>query len=292
MAKQTFSVGQVLTADQMTSLQQTAMGGGSATAKTASYVLVAADAGSTVIMNSGSATTITVNTSLFSAGDTVLIINQGAGICTVTAGTATVNTAGSLALGQYESGVLYFLSASAAIFSDYYQASGSSGALALTGSADFTTSSAVNINNCFSATYLNYMFLINITAVSAASPDLTMRMRVGGTDNSSANYNINELANNGATVSGYRDAAGTSFLIGNASTSTAQFLASQGTFLDPFIATPTKLLSHHIVNSSTTNNQKTTGQYHNVSTSYDGFSIIPSTGTISGKVRVYGYTLG
>jgi len=30
MAKQTFTVGQVLTADQMTSLQQTAMGGGSA----------------------------------------------------------------------------------------------------------------------------------------------------------------------------------------------------------------------------------------------------------------------
>ena len=63
MAKQTFTTGQVLTASQMTSLQQTAMGGGSATAKTASYTLVAADAGATVIMNSASATTITVNTS-------------------------------------------------------------------------------------------------------------------------------------------------------------------------------------------------------------------------------------
>jgi len=44
MAKQTFTTGQVLTAAEMTSLQQTAMGGGSATAKTTSYVLVATDA--------------------------------------------------------------------------------------------------------------------------------------------------------------------------------------------------------------------------------------------------------
>jgi len=51
----------------MTSLQQTAMGGGSATAKTASYVLVAADAGTTVAMNAAGATTITVNTGLFAA---------------------------------------------------------------------------------------------------------------------------------------------------------------------------------------------------------------------------------
>jgi hypothetical protein len=121
MAKQTFTTGQVLTAAQMTSLQQTAMGGGQATAKTANYVLVAADAGTTVIMNAAGATTITVNTALFAAGDTVNIQNIGAGICTVTAGTATVNTAGSLALNQYEGGVLYFRSASAATFFDYVQ---------------------------------------------------------------------------------------------------------------------------------------------------------------------------
>jgi hypothetical protein len=104
--------------------QQTAMGGGSATAKTASYVLTAADAGTTVIMNSASSTTITVNTALFSAGDTVNIQNIGAGVCTITAGTATVNTAGSLAMVQYEGGVLYFVSASVATYFDYFQAGG------------------------------------------------------------------------------------------------------------------------------------------------------------------------
>ena len=121
MAKQTFTTGQVLTAAQMTSLQETAMGGGPATAKTASYVLVAADAGTTVAMNAAGATTITVNTGLFAAGDTVFIQNLGAGACTVTAGTATVATAGSLILPQNDAGILYFTSASTAIFYDYIQ---------------------------------------------------------------------------------------------------------------------------------------------------------------------------
>ena len=116
MTKQTFTTGQVLTASQLTSLQQTAMGGGSTTAKTASYVLVAADAGTVVQMNSSSATTITVNTALFAAGDTVQIQNAGSGVCTVTAGTATVNTSATLALKQYDAGTLYFNTTSAAFF--------------------------------------------------------------------------------------------------------------------------------------------------------------------------------
>lgn len=118
MAKQTFTTGQVLTAAQMTSLQQTAMLGGNAAVKTTSYVLVAADAGTSVAMNSTSATTVTVNTGLFAAGDTVTIINQNTGVCTVTAGTATVRKASgaSLALSQYQGGVLDFISASEAIF--------------------------------------------------------------------------------------------------------------------------------------------------------------------------------
>jgi hypothetical protein len=106
----------------MTSLQQTAMGGGSPSTKTASYVLTAADAGTVIQMNSASATTITVNTSLFAAGDSVQIQNIGAGVMTITAGTATVNSAGSLGVTQYDGGFLYFSSTSSAIWFDYTQA--------------------------------------------------------------------------------------------------------------------------------------------------------------------------
>jgi hypothetical protein len=116
MAKQTFTTGQVLTAAQMTSLQQTAMLGGAASAKVASYVLVAADAGDAITMSNAGATTITANTGLFATGDIVTIINIGVGACTITAGTATVTTSGSLVLAQNQGGVLRFTSPSAAIF--------------------------------------------------------------------------------------------------------------------------------------------------------------------------------
>jgi hypothetical protein len=149
MAKQTFTTGQVLTAAQMTDLQQTAMTGGAASTKTVSYVLVAADAGTRVAMNAAGSTTITVNTALFSAGDTVSIQNIGAGVCTVTAGTATVNTSGSLVLAQYQGGILYFTSASTAIFFQFATpASGDiEGVTAGTGISGGGTSGTVTITN-------------------------------------------------------------------------------------------------------------------------------------------------
>jgi hypothetical protein len=140
MAKQTFTTGQVLTAAQMTSLQETAMGGGSPSTKTASYVLVAADAGTVIQMNAAGSTTITVNTSLFSAGDSVQIQNIGTGTCTITPGTATVNTAGSLALSQWEGGFLYFTSASSAIFFDVVQSSGMTNPMTTTGDTIYSSS--------------------------------------------------------------------------------------------------------------------------------------------------------
>ena len=117
MAKQTYTSGQVLTAAQMTTLQANDYNQ-TVSAKTASYVLVAADAGTTITMSNVGATTITVNTALFTAGDTLKILNINTGLLTVTAGTATVGCAsvGGLVLGLNESGILYFSAPGASIF--------------------------------------------------------------------------------------------------------------------------------------------------------------------------------
>ena len=173
MAKQTFTTGQVLTAAQMTSLQQTAMGGGSTTAKTTSYTLVAADAGTVVQMNSASATTITVNTALFAAGDTVQIQNIGAGVCTVTAGTATVNTAGSLALSQYEGGQLYFNTTGAALFFDIVQSS----------TASFNTSSATVATGeaTTSTSYVALTTALAVTVTTGTKALVSIGSRMGNT---------------------------------------------------------------------------------------------------------------
>ena len=148
MAKQTFTTGQVLTAAQVNALQGNDYNQTVST-KTASYILVAADKGTRIVMNSTSATTITVNTGLFDAGDTLYIHNTNSGVCTITAGTATVATSGSLVLAQNQGGVLYFTSASASIFFQYATpASGDiEGVTAGTGISGGGTSGTVTITN-------------------------------------------------------------------------------------------------------------------------------------------------
>lgn len=201
MAKQTFSVGQVLTAAQMTSLQQTAMLGGAASAKTASYTLVAADAGTAISMTSTSATTITVNTGLFAEGDTVQITNLGAGVCTITAGTATVNSSASLALAQYESGFLDFTSTSAAIFVKGAGAAAASGGMTLL-STTTLTGGATTISS-ISSSYKQLLFrLTNIT------PDTAAALRITLNGNSSSIYG--QIAQEKTSASGATDVANNS----------------------------------------------------------------------------------
>jgi hypothetical protein len=187
MAKQTFLTGDVLTAAAMTSLQQTAMGGGSTTAKTVSYTLVAADAGTVVQMNSASATTITVNTALFAAGDTVQIQNIGAGVCTVTAGTATVNTAGSLALAQYEGGQLYFNTTSAALFFDVVQ-TGATGGMTQLGTPTTLSGSTTSITG-IDQTYRNLYILMTGISYSATAGAYTI-IKPNGTNNTCSVLNV------------------------------------------------------------------------------------------------------
>jgi hypothetical protein len=182
MAKQTFTTGQVLTAAQMTSLQQTAMLGGAASAKTASYTLVAADAGTAISMSNASATTITVNTALFAAGDTVQITNLGAGVCTITAGTATVNTSASLALAQYESGTLDFTSTSAAIFIKGAGAAASSGGMTLLSTTTLSGASTVDISGISQDYKELRVYIYGVTSTSGASPFHQVLPYNGATD--------------------------------------------------------------------------------------------------------------
>jgi hypothetical protein len=198
MAIQDFTAGQVLTAAQMDNLQANDYNQTVST-KTANYVLVAADKGTRVVMNAAGATTITVNDSLFSAGDTLYLQNIGAGVTTVTAGTATVSSAGPLAIPQYGSGTLYFTSAGVAIYfpSAVTIPPASSGLVFIAGG---TITDTTSVNNCFSATYLNYKVVFS-NLVSGDASAVKLRMRASGTDNSSSLYSYANFGQNTSTGS-------------------------------------------------------------------------------------------
>jgi hypothetical protein len=107
-----FVAGQILTAAQLNDIQNLPISD-----KTASYTLVVGDVTKRTIMNNAGATTITVDDAIFTVGDVIQIANKGVGVTTITAGSGvTINTSGSLALAQYESGQLVALSASSFLF--------------------------------------------------------------------------------------------------------------------------------------------------------------------------------
>ena len=107
-----FVSGAVLTAAQMNDITNLPINN-----QTASYTLLASDAGKRVIMNVGSANTVTVDDDIFSAGDTIFIANIGTATTTITEGSGVdIESSGSLALAQYGGGTLIALSASTFTF--------------------------------------------------------------------------------------------------------------------------------------------------------------------------------
>jgi hypothetical protein len=276
MAKQTFTSGQVLTAAQVNALQANDYNQTVST-KTGSYTLVAADAGTKIVMDSASATTITVNTSLFAAGDTLTILNIGAGVCTITAGTATVSSTGSLALTQFGGGTLYFTSAGVSVF----QANGvaaSAGGLVFITSGSMTLGSQLSFDNCFSATYANY--LVKLTHTAGNNPQI--RLRAGGADITASNYDYQGIQVLSSSATGQGAASQTAWVVGNG-TGYGNPSFNLG---NPFASTNTSLSANDYGRTDSNILQIFVGRY-NATTSADGFSVIGTSMTVT--ARVYGY---
>jgi hypothetical protein len=285
MAKQTFTTGQVLTAAQMTSLQQTAMLGGAASAKTASYTLVAADAGTAISMSNASATTITVNTALFAAGDTVQITNLGAGVCTITAGTATVNTSASLALAQYESGTLDFTSTSAAIFIKGAGAAAASGGMTLINTGGTTLTGASVTISSIPATYKNLQLIIRSFLPASDNSGIVLRINADNTANRYASKQ------DGSTIDSAFDLAQIILTEGQVSPGTSTALAVANFFDYANTVTIKIVESMSIGNAFTSGNfdSKTFINYYKQTDAISSLVLLPESGNFtSGTAFLYG----
>lgn len=142
-----------------------------------------------------------------------------------------------------------------------------------------------SFNNVFSSTYDNYLIVFN--TLHSSDSGLTLRLRVGGADASTSAYEWQRIRGVSSTISTTAASSQTSFDIVVNSSGTSYELGALHLF-DPAKASATYLsvFSNYVTNSASIGS---IGGRHNVSTSYDGFTLIPTAGNITGTVSVYGY---
>jgi hypothetical protein len=148
-----------------------------------------------------------------------------------------------------------------------------------------TDVSAINVDNCFSATYRNYKVVI--TGLGSTTNNLHFRLRVGGVDNSTANsYQSQNLNSQSTTNVGSRTTT-TFGLIGAMGSSQNSLITLE--LSDPAQATATAFLSHSHFTVSGNAALDLGAGFHNQTIVYDGITIFPAAGTFTARVQIFGY---
>ena len=286
MALQTFTAGQVLTAAQVNALQTNDFNQTVST-KTANYSFLVGDRGTRVVGN-GTSITFTVDNSIFSAGDTIKIHNINSTPLTIAAGAGvTINNAAGLTMVQWQEATLFATSASSFIL--FESTASSAQGLTLINTTSFSAVASQSLSP-FSATYENYLLLINLTTNSANDGDIYFRLRSSTTDATTSYY----WGRRGWTSTG----VGTDGSSSNSSAITIMTMDAanvgnqhvQLNVFSPFLGQKTKV---GWLGSAQTDSGLFYGQFGggflDNANSYDGFSIVNQNGTSTGKVSVYGY---
>ena len=162
--------------------------------------------------------------------------------------------------------------------------------MVLLNTTSFSGVASQSINDVFSATYTNYKIIMNLTSTTTAGEMLRMRMRVGGTDNTSSNYKY-------VMKQFYYDPPNVG--IDNVgSTSSTDWVLHRYTRADgyygtldvyfPFATNYTGLFGAGLNPNYDTTNGSNTYCSLSVTTSYTGFTFYPSAGNMTGTVSVYG----
>jgi hypothetical protein len=150
----------------------------------------------------------------------------------------------------------------------------------------FSAVSAVNINNCFSSAYDNYRVFVS-GVFASADTNWNMRFRASGADDSTANYILRGYQVTNANFVALRVSGGTSIPGTGVSTLRNGFVLD---IVGPALSQNTIvwLSALDVYSSSSGSNNGGMGA-HVSSTLFDGFTIYPTAGTITGGIRVYGY---
>jgi hypothetical protein len=166
----------------------------------------------------------------------------------------------------------------------------SSGLTLLTNATFSAVSSYSLSNSTFSSTYTNYLIVLDVTTFSANNTFIA-RMRSSGSDYSGNQYLNQRISGFGATIEASSGATNTSIDIGADVNSTTNYQLRLELY-KPNVNVKKWFLSQQWFYDSAGNNrhQLNAGRIDQ-STQYDSLSIIPSTGTMTGRIFVYGYAI-
>ena len=152
----------------------------------------------------------------------------------------------------------------------------------------FANITSLKLNNVFSASFLNYKVLIDITTGSTTdSAGLQLKMDGAGATSYFSQY----LRQYGTTVDGLVYASTNLWNLGIAGRSGAAGASVDLSIYKPFVAANTKFNAHNGGNSTAAGEQQqilTRGRLNDTS-SYTGMEILPSAGNVSGTIQVFGY---
>ena len=254
------------------------------------YTFLLTDTTKTVTANNSAASAYTIppqSSVVWEAYTVLRLVNLGVGVVTLTAG-AGVTLTGSVSVPQYGSVSLMRTASNAWTISGTSDAPGMvlmtpSGVVNGTlsgGEVSFSAAATLSVNGCFNSRYDSYQIVTQLS--QTVDTTIALRLRLAGTDASGANYDVATVSFAGTTVTAARISTATSGQFGSASTDHFSVINMHS----PALAATTYYQSNVYYGPGAVgiiNNGR-----HAVSTAYDGFTFIPGSGTITGKLRVYG----
>ena len=157
------------------------------------------------------------------------------------------------------------------------------GSVDANGNITFSGASSVSVNDVFSATYNNYKILIDHSVSTALNT--TIRLRVSGADDTTANYARQYLVAVNTSVSGGRSTGQTSWILNAPINNRA---SAECTLFNPFNSLQTSMQVVNQADYAGSNIAVLDTYAFQQTTSFTGFTFIASTGTFTGSISVYG----
>jgi hypothetical protein len=161
--------------------------------------------------------------------------------------------------------------------------SGTSAAISGLGSVEFTAITSLSLNGIFSSEYDNYLVVSRYVG-SLNQQNFLARLRAASTDASGTNYTRQVLYASSTSAVGLRSTSQTSAFVAHADSQHRSGLTLN--LYGPHLAQPTAMRSFTVSGDA--------GAYvwdeactHSLSTAYDGITLYPSSGTLTGRVAVY-----